>query len=388
MGGSNHVARKIHDRHHHVREKAVRVALLALHFAEYASRLALALAARHEVLLVLRPGNARDELSDDLRAQLDRMVTMRSLELPKLRSFRFFSEIRSMNRILRSFSPEILHIQEIHPVYAGWTILSFRKSLPVVLTIHDHLPRSGEISKHGLHWRLRGWLRSKASRMIVHGPRMRAELEELDSRIAGRIEVIPHGILGRSGIDDDISCREPGTFLFFGRIHPYKGLRYLLDAGELLQRRGHAFRLLIAGTGTDLCHHRARMASFPWIELIDRYISAAEVPRLFRRAAAVVLPYTDATQSGVSAMAFGFARPVIATSVGDVPDVVVDGQTGLIVPPRDPVALADAMQKILLDRPLRDTLATGAVRFAGDKLAWPRIAEATDGAYHRAMNSH
>jgi len=366
----------------------VRVALLALHFAEYASRLALALAAKHEVLLVLRPGNARDELSDDLRAQLSRTVTLEFFEPPRKRDPRFLGAIASLNRVLRGFSPELLHVQEIHPVYSGWAILSFRRYVPVVLTIHDHLPREGEISKYGWKWRLRGWFRRKASRMIVHGPRMRTELEEFDRRIAGRIEVIPHGILGCSDTEQDISGCEPGTFLFFGRIHPYKGLRYLLEAAELLQRRGLPLRLLIAGTGSDLDSHRARMARSPWIELIDRYIAATEVPGLFRRASAVVLPYTDATQSGVSAMAFAFARPVIATNVGDVPEVVVDGQTGLIVPPRDSGALADAMQKLLLDRSLRDALASGAARFARDKLSWPRIAEATDSAYRRAMNSH
>jgi glycosyltransferase involved in cell wall biosynthesis len=217
---------------------------------------------------------------------------------------------------------------------------------------------------------------------------MRAELEELDGRIAGRIDVIPHGILGRAGIDDDISGYKPATFLFFGRIEVYKGLRYLLDAGDVLHRRGHDFRLIVAGTGSDLEHHRTRIASTPWVELIDRYISAMEVPVLFRSAMSVVLPYTDASQSGVSAMAFAFARPVIATSVGDVPDIVIDGQTGLIVPPQDGKALADAMETLLVDSRLRDSLAIGATRFAKEKLSWPHIADVTDSSYRRAINAH
>src|SRR5258706_5153467 len=156
----------------------------------------------------------------------------------------------------------------------------------------------------------------------------------------------------------------------------------------MLNRRGHRSRLAVAGTGSDLEQHRRRIASAAWVELIDRYISTAEVPELFRRAMALVLPYPDATQSGVSAMAFAFARPVMATSVGDVPDVVIDGQTGLIVPPRDGEALADAMERLLVDRPLRDTLATGAARTGKEKLSWPRIADATYGTYCRAISSH
>jgi glycosyltransferase involved in cell wall biosynthesis len=364
----------------------VKVALLALHFAEYAGRLALALAPRHEVLLVLRPSNARDELSDELRAQLKRTVTVRCFELPRRRDPRFWGIGIYVNRILRSFSPELLHIQEIHPVLGAWTFLSFYKRIPVVVTVHDPVQHSGGLSRHGLTWKIQTWFRRSASRVIVHGPRMRALLEELDSRIAGQVEVIPHGVLGYGGLDGDASGFQPGTFLFFGRIHAYKGLRYLLDAGASLYRRGHVFRVIVAGTGDDLERHRARIASSPWVELVEGYIAAEQVPGLFRRAMAVVLPYTDATQSGVSAMAFGFSRPVIATSVGDVPDVVIHGRTGLIVPPRDASALADAMEKLLVDRPFRDALAGEAGRFARESLSWPRIADATDAAYRRAMN--
>lgn len=366
----------------------MRIALLALHFAEYAARLALALSAKHEVLLVLRSSNAKSELTEDLRALLCKKVTVRSLEPGRMRDPRTLGTSLEVNRMLRDFSPDVLHIQEVHPVLVGWTLLSFRRRIPVVLTVHDPVHHSGGLHKHSWQWRIVTWFRRKASRVIVHGPAMQAELENLDGRIAGRVDVIPHGILGRSDIDDDISGHEPGAFLFFGRVLAYKGLRYLLDAGDLLRGRGHAFRLIVAGTGSDLELHRSRIASSPWIELIDRYISAAEVPGLFRRAMAVVLPYTDATQSGVGAMALACSRPVIATDVGDVPDVVIDGRTGLIVPPRDGNALADAMQKLLADRPLRDSLAAGAARFATEKLCWPHIAELTVGSYRRAINPH
>jgi glycosyltransferase involved in cell wall biosynthesis len=366
----------------------VRIALLALHFAEYASRLALALAARHEVLLLLRSSNARNELPDDLRRSLYPAVTVRSIELPRFRDPRLAGAVLAIGRVLRGFSPDIVHVQEAHVAHNGWPILTLRRRLPVVLTVHDHLPHSDVFTTDSWRWKVVQWLRWKADRVIVHGPRMRAELAELSgARAAGRIDVIPHGMLGRTGIDDDGSRYEPATFLFFGRIEAYKGLRQLLDACDALRSRGHDFRLVVAGTGEDLERHRGRIAAAAWIDLIDRYISAAEVPKLFRRAMAVVLPYTDATQSGVAAMAFAFSRPVIATGVGDVPDVVIDGRTGLLVPPRDGKALAEAMERLLVDRALRDSLATGAARFARENLSWPRIAEATCDTYRRALSS-
>jgi len=122
----------------------------------------------------------------------------------------------------------------------------------------------------------------------------------------------------------------------------------------------------------------------PWVELIDRYIEPDELPALFRRTTAMVLPYTDATQSGVGAMAFGHGRPVIATEVGDLPAVVLHGRNGLVVPPRDAVALADAMDRLLLDRALRESLAAGALEFARAHLDWPRVAALSCEVYRRA----
>lgn len=365
----------------------MRIALLALHFAEYASRLAVALAAEHDVLLVLHAANARHELPDGLRAQLARSVSVRLVELPRLRNPRMVAVNLAISRALGEFAPDVVHIQEVHPLWMGWTVLSLRKRVPLVLTVHDHVPHSGGISTRGWLWRLVEWLRPKVSRVIVHGPSIQAELHKLDGRIAGRTDVVPHGILGCDGVEEDGAGFEPGTFLFFGRMVPYKGLRYLLDAGEMLHGRGHAFRVIVAGTGEDLELHRHRIERAQWVELIDRFIPAREVPVLFRRAMGVVLPYTDATQSGVSAMALAFSRPVIATRVGDVPEVVIDGRNGLLAPPRDGRALADAMERLLTDRALRESLASGAARFAREQLSWPRIAEVTCATYRRAMGS-
>src|SRR5688572_11305428 len=97
------------------RKIIVRIALLALHFAEYSGRLALALAARHDVLLVLNSSNARDELTDDLRAQLERSLTLRCVELPRLRNPRLLLTNWATVRMLRDFAPDVLHMQEVHP---------------------------------------------------------------------------------------------------------------------------------------------------------------------------------------------------------------------------------------------------------------------------------
>ncbi len=365
----------------------MRIALLALHFAEYASRLAVALAARHEVLLILRADNARSELTDELRRQVEQAAKVHHLVVRRQRDPRVLFTGAMANRLVREFAPAVLHMQEIHPVLSAGTILSRRHGCPLVLTVHDPVSHSGDPLQDSLRWRTLVWLRRRANRLIVHGPRMRAELEALDRRFTGNVDVIAHGVLGGDHIDCDIAGNEPATFLFFGRMQAYKGLKYFLAAGELLRQRGYPVRLVVAGKGADLEPHRAHIAARPWIELHDRYISAAEVAGLFRRATAAVLPYTDATQSGVAAMALANARPVISTAVGDLPDTVIDGYTGLLVPPCKQEALADAMEELLINSPLRDRLASGARQFAAERLSWPRIAEQSEETYRRAIES-
>ncbi|MDQ2639058.1 MAG: glycosyltransferase family 4 protein [Pseudomonadota bacterium] len=362
----------------------MKIALLALHFAEYASRLALALAARHEVLLVLRADNAQSELTPDLRRQLEAAVKVQYLEGRRWRDPRVVGASLLLNGMVRRFKPDVVHLQEVHPLLVGYTVVSFRKVLPVVITVHDPVSHSGGPPKEALLWKSLMWVRRRASRLLVHGPQMRNEMEKLDSGLTGRVDVVPHGILAEPAPLDAPHPCEPETFLFFGRMEPYKGLRYLLDACDILHARGHRFRLVIAGTGPDLEVHAQRIAASPHIELINKYIPAGEVGALFRRASAVVLPYTDATQSGVAAIALANSRPVIATATGDLTEIVLHGRSGLIVPPCNEEALANAMGQLLVDGPLRDSLAEGAGRQAREKLCWSRVADLTLETYVRA----
>lgn len=358
--------------------------MLALHFSEYASRLALALAERHEVLLVLRAENARSELTPALRERLGHSVEVRYLEGRRWRDPRVICTSLLLNRLVRRFRPDVVHVQEVHPLLVAWSVVFLRRTLPVVLTVHDPVSHSGGPPKDGLLWKSLMWVRRRAHRLLVHGPRMREEMETLDASLTGRVDVAPHGILGEIQPPLAGDQSEAGTFLFFGRMEPYKGLRYLLDACDLLRGRGYSFKLIIAGKGPDLDHQAARIASSDFVELLNQYVPADQVATLFRRACAVVLPYTDATQSGVAAIALANSRPVIATRTGDLPETVVHGESGLIVPPCDARALADAMGQLLDDRHRRDTLAAGAGRQAREGLSWERVAELSVEAYVRA----
>jgi glycosyltransferase involved in cell wall biosynthesis len=79
------------------------------------------------------------------------------------------------------------------------------------------------------------------------------------------------------------------------------------------------------------------------VTIIDRYVPNEEVASYFKCADLVVLPYVTATGSGIVQVAYGFGKPVLTTTVGSLPEVVDDGETGYLVRPGDPAAIASAM---------------------------------------------
>jgi glycosyltransferase involved in cell wall biosynthesis len=143
----------------------------------------------------------------------------------------------------------------------------------------------------------------------------------------------------RLGLSGDVA-------LFFGYVRRYKGLDTLLEAWPLVRARRPATLVVAGEFYDDPAPYRALAAAAggePAVRLLDRYIPDDEVELLFKAADVVVLPYRSATQSGVTHVAYALGVPVITTNVGGLAETVHPGETGLVVPPEDPAALADAV---------------------------------------------
>ncbi len=136
------------------------------------------------------------------------------------------------------------------------------------------------------------------------------------------------------------------SLLFFGNVRVYKGLDTLLQAVARLPQ-DFEYRLVVAGEffidPRPIRRLARRLGVDGRISWIGRYIPNPEVPRLFRQADLVVLPYKAASQSGIVPLAYHFDVPVVATDVGGLSEVVLPGRTGYLTPPEDPQALADAI---------------------------------------------
>ena len=213
--------------------------------------------------------------------------------------------------------------------------------------------------------------------MFVHGERSKSEFEE--TWPPTRLALIPHG-------DERIFAGEPPPpasqerVLFFGEWRKVKGLSVLMDAFEELLERRPGVRLTIAGSpcpvdlDPEVVHRWA--ARYPdSVEVIDRYIPIAEVPQLFGQARAVVTPYLTGYQSGVVHLAMTMARALVSSAVGDLATAVVDGETGLTVPPGDPHALALALERVVSDPQLAEQLGSEGRRRLLEGASWDVVAE-------------
>ena len=356
----------------------MKVALVAFGGHErYAIQLANGLAKLVDVLL-LEP----ESTGIDYAELLDERVKLVTYQQPRLRNLANISSVRGIVKKICEFGAELVHFQGEHP----WFFFGFPslKRQAIVTTFHDVNAHIGEES---LRQRWRKWLFRKSShKIIVHGNFLKELMTKQSSISASTICVVPHGSYNiyRRWMKTEVT-EEKGNVLFFGRLYKYKGLEYLLRAEPLVSKEIPQLKIVVAIHGEPLSNYEEFMVNGDHLELMERYIPNEEVAELFQKAALVVLPYIEASQSGVLNIAYAFGTPVVVTRVGALPEVVDDGETGLIVPPSDPKALAEAMVTILSDDVLRKEMGEKALRKAETELSWDRIAETTVDIYRQIL---
>jgi len=190
-----------------------------------------------------------------------------------------------------------------------------------------------------------------------------------------RITVIPHGVITFPGSPPMAPRQEGGPLrlLFLGRIQSYKGLDLLVGAYERLVAEGHAATLTIAGFG-ELGDLRERIEALPGISLNNRWIPHGEIAGLLGAADAVVLPYVEASQSGVLPAAFAAGLTAVVTPVGGLAEQVDHEVNGLVAGSVSQKALLGQLRRLAGDGVLLSRLKEGASRTAREELSWDRIA--------------
>lgn len=225
--------------------------------------------------------------------------------------------------------------------------------------------------------------------VLVLGESARRDLLETFPALP-RVEVIPHGNEGifRTG-DLRPASSAPLRILFFGTLARYKGLDVLLDAFAQVRAALPAAELMIAGAvaDVDLPALRSRAAGIGGVDLRVGYVTSRAVAELVQDARVVVAPYVLANQSGVIHLAQTFARPVVASDVGDLGAAVEHGRTGLLVPPRDPAALGAALCRLLREPETADRMGQAGLARSETEASWQQVTEQVLAIYFRLLST-
>lgn len=236
--------------------------------------------------------------------------------------------------------PDIIHFTFMHP----WVTLLLpllRMLFPIAITWHDLNVHEGEeVLRHKLARRA---LMKYATVLFVHSEKHRQTAVSELGMDPERLVVVPHGTYEHWRSGDEPGGEEPATFLFFGRIFPYKAPDVLFKAFARLMERHPEARLIVAGSG-DLSQYDGLIACIDSnLELHNRTIPEEEAVKFFERATAVVMCHREVTQSGILFAAASIEKPVIASRVGALEETIKSRETGLLVPREDVEALASAM---------------------------------------------
>jgi starch synthase len=183
---------------------------------------------------------------------------------------------------------------------------------------------------------------------------------------AREVRVVPGGVEVPERVGGEA---EPPEILFAGRLSREKGVLELVEAAD-------GIPLVVAGDGP----------------LRDRvpgalgFVPQAELRRLYERAAIVACPSYREGYGVVCAEAMAHARPVVASAVGGLLDLVVDGETGLLVPSGDVFALRAALRRLLDDPALRRRMGEAGRDRVRERLSWEAVTEATIAAYEASVD--
>lgn len=268
-------------------------------------------------------------------------------------------------------------------MWGSFVISSIRDlGLPYLLTVHDGTRHPGE-DNFARSWLLKRDIKYSDT-ILVLSKAVALSLNANYSYPQNRIFLSKHGHFGIS--DFNLKPRKfpsdrPVRLLFFGRILEYKGLDILLSSLILLRSEFPKLELQIWGTG-DIKPYLDLISALGNVHVQNRWINEEEIPNIFLSADLAVLPYREASQSGVAPTAFAYGMPCIATPLPGLCEQVLDSVNGVISKGFSPEDFAFAISKLLRDPLFYNRLSNGCIVASSTTLSWEEISKSVVDALH------
>ncbi len=342
-------------------------------FEEYTASLAIAIAAEsNEVTVIVREGSPEFEGRREDETSIHNELLNAGVDLHRLAgkysSIKSFLVVQGIYRSRRRTGDDYFHLQQTGDPRFLWPALRMR----TVLTLHEPTARPGVISgadrrrefSNGVV--MRGY-RRLANVIVVHTVN---NLEGLTPRERRKAVVIPHGVRAMPAL----RAEDSKTILFFGRAAAYKGIDTLLAAMPEVWKFEPTARLRVLASPGDYASDRPNLdprVSATW----DGY-SNHELESALSSARAVCMPYLSASGSGVGAQAYGSGKPIVASNLEGLRELVAHEE--LRVRPADPTDLARALIAVL-----RNDYGPQGI---DSTRTWPAVAEAHIAAYRSLSN--
>ncbi len=303
----------------------------------------------HEVRLILEPGSSIHRLAEGKGLTVE-LVAMSRLRYP--------TAIASFRRLMARDRPSLLHVNSSRDSWIGG--LAARLVTPrveVVRSRHISTPLNKTIATRLLYRTLMDFV------IVTGGELTRRGLIERDGLEPDRVAAFPIGIdvgefkPGRPDRDLRLELGlAPGHRLvgLISYLRSYKGHEYFIEAAARVLPRAKDVTFLIVGEGPEEERLRARVASLGLADQVQLLGFREDLLSVFRSLDLFVIPSVEGdTIPQVLMQALAMGLPVVSTTVGSIPDVVQDGRTGFVVPPRNADALAERILTLLADAGLR-----------------------------------
>lgn len=292
-------------------------------------------------------------------------------------------------------APDIYHFQwPPLPMVDLFTFKILQQKAPVVFTAHNVLPH--EESLHDKF--IRGLLYRNVDRIIVHTKSSKEKLVNQFQIPSNRINTIPHGNFkylrefepSKFKLSDEVQrLTDRPTILVFGLIREYKRLDRAIKALPTLQKEISDATLWVVGKPKiDMTQYIDLISDLGLKEdviFVPEYISDEAISSYFEFADVALFPYEGIDQSGAALLAATLGIPVVATDVGGLGDIVVDGETGILVEEQNE-AIAEALVSILDDSSKQHSMGNAARKRADTIFDWGRIARQTTDLYNELLN--
>jgi glycosyltransferase involved in cell wall biosynthesis len=301
--------------------------------------------------------------------------------------------VARLAHLVRRFRPDIVHTHLIHGDAYGQPVAR-AIGVPAVSSVHGTpafyrrpwLRKTGQVLSRLADWR------------VAISEHVRRFLLELELAKPDRIRVIPYGIdpvpwrdaARRRSVERCRLSLESDEIVvgIVARVIEGKGHQALVDAVRIARADVPALRLLVAGAGPALPRVRASVPSDERQAI--RFLGFVDDVAGFMSACDVVACPTEPELGegfGLSALeAMAMGRPVVATRVGSLPEVVLDGESGLLVEPHATADLAAALVRLASEHRLRECLGKGAARRAAEQFSLDGMVTATLGLYDDAIH--